>query len=63
MALVPQQDVIVIRGPYSHASRAYDEAPQQLKQRLESYPACRIISITCRGNMADYVLTAVVETV
>lgn len=63
MALVPQQDVVVIRGPYSHPSRSYDEAPQLLRQRLESYPACRIISITCRGNMADYTLTAVVETI
>ena len=63
MALVPQQDLVVIQGPYSHPSRSYAEAPALLRQRLESYPPCRIISITCRGNMADYTLTAVIETI
>jgi len=63
VALVSQQDVIVIQGPYTRASLSYVEAPELLRKRLESYPPCRIISITCRGNMADYTLTAVVDTV
>ena len=63
MPLIPQQDVIVISGPYKNAVGAYKEAPVLLQQRLEEYPPCRIISITCYGSMTNYVLTAVVETV
>ena len=62
VALLPQQDLVVVQGPYTRASLSYVEGPELLRKRLESDPPCRIISITCRGNMADYTLTAVAET-
>jgi hypothetical protein len=66
MPLVPQQDVVVITGPYQleQGQRAEDAAAVQLKQALESYPLCRIVSVSCgSGNMHAYSLTAVVETI
>lgn len=64
--LVPQQDVIVIEGPYIAASPKSVElqAAEILRDKLEDYPPCRIISISSNGGkMHAYSLTAVVETV
>jgi hypothetical protein len=65
MPLIPQQDIVVIRGPYQVApgQGTEDVAAQKLKLALESYPPCRIVSINGGGNLHAYVLTAIVETI
>jgi len=63
MPLIPQQDIIVISGPYKPIERSQEQAAELLKQALEAYPPCRIVSITGTGNLAAYRLTAVVETI
>jgi len=64
--LVPQQEVIVVVGPYQLAKgqSAQEAAAQKLKQILAAYPPCKIVSLTSGGGlMHAYNLTAVIETV
>lgn len=63
MPLIPQQDIIVVTGPYGKGRRPEDQAAAMLVDRLKEYPPARIISITGGGILHGYVLTAVVETV
>ncbi|MBN9613653.1 MAG: hypothetical protein J0H64_09405 [Actinobacteria bacterium] len=63
MPLIPQQDVLVIRGPYQQPMQPYEEAAELLKRALDNYPACRLISITAGGSMGPYSLTAAVYTI
>lgn len=66
MPLVPQQDVVVVMGPYNLArgGRAEDAAVVKLRAILEAYPPCRIVSLTAgAGLLHSYTLTAVIETV
>lgn len=63
MSLVPQQDIVVIEGPYQSPGTATAEAAELLRQTLETYPPCRIISITATGLGLSSRLVAVVETV
>lgn len=66
MPLVPQQDVVVVVGPYQLAAgqSAPEAAAQKLQQILAAYPPCRIVSLTSGGGIGHvYTLTAVIETV
>lgn len=65
MPLIPQQSLIVVTGPYDLARGQSTEgaAATKLRAVLESYPPCRIVSVTGSGTMHGYSLTAVVETV
>jgi hypothetical protein len=58
MPLIPQQDIVVVNavGVGAQLSSAADE----LRKRLESYPPCRIISISAVGGRD---LVAVIETI
>lgn len=65
MPLIPQQDIVVIAGPYEVARGGTFQAAaaDKLKSVLEGYPPCRVIAISLDGVMAGTVLTAVIETV
>lgn len=65
MPLIPQQSVVVITGPYNLGRDQSTEEAAAVKLRavLESYPPCRIVSISGSGLVHGYSLTAVVETI
>ncbi|MBT2495075.1 hypothetical protein J7E45_05585 [Microbacterium sp. ISL-59] len=65
MPLIPQQDIVVVEGPYTLAKgqSTQNAAVQKLRLALASYPDCRIVSVTGSGVMHGYNLTAVIETV
>lgn len=66
MPLIPQQDIVVITGPYQLApGQAHQAAAvEALRATLDKYPPCRIVSITAGGGlMHAYNLTAVIETI
>lgn len=65
MPLIPQQTLVVINGPYKLAAGQSTEnaAAQLLRAQLDSFPPCRIVSITGSGLIHGYSLTAVVETI
>jgi len=62
MPLIPQQDVIVVEGLKNGSAAAHVEA---LRQKLDAYPPCRIISISVGTTQFGGVekLVAVVESV
>lgn len=64
--LIPQQDIIVVTGPYTLAKGQTHQsaAAEKLRAILMEYPPCRIVSITSGGGlMHSYNLTAVIETI
>lgn len=65
MPLIPQQNIVVVTGPYTlkPGQEPVQAAAEKLQAALENYPPCRIVSLTGNGNMHLYSLTAVVETV
>lgn len=65
MPLIPQQDVLVIVGPYhlTKGQSTQQAAADELRRVLDSYPPCRIVSLTGGGTLHSYALTAVIETV
>ena len=65
MPLIPQQDILVITGPYKPARGGSFEgaAVEKLRAALEGYPPCRIITFHISGSMHAVILTAVIETV
>ncbi len=62
MPLVTQQDIVVLEDLRNANANVYVEA---LRQKLETYPPCRIVSIAMVSNQFGAVskLVAVVETV
>lgn len=65
MPLIPQQTLVVITGPYTLArdQKPEEAAAAKLQAVLETYPPCRIVSVTGSGTIHGYSLTAVVETI
>jgi hypothetical protein len=66
MPLIPQQDILVVTGPYQLAKGQTHQAAaaEKLRATLTAYPPCKIVSITAGGGaMHAYVLTAVIETI
>lgn len=65
MPLIPQQSLVVINGPYNLSPGRSSEsvAAELLRARLESFPPCRIVSISGINLVTGYSLTAVVETI
>lgn len=65
MPLIPQQNLVVVTAPYDLARGESIESAAAVKLRavLESYPPCKIVSVTGSGTMHGYSLTAVVETI
>lgn len=65
MPLIPQQTIVVVTGPYTLArgQEPVEAAAVKLRAALESFPPCRIVSVSGSGMMHGYSLTAVVETI
>lgn len=64
MPLIPQQDIVVVAGPYPPGQSIPQAAAEELRKILSTYPPCRIVSITAGGGpLHAYNLTAVIETV
>jgi hypothetical protein len=72
MPLIPQQDIVVITGEHIRdwtalSTAVYPAAVDRLKELLEGYPPCRIVSLTCSGagpnSNSEFTLVAVVETI
>lgn len=66
MPLIPQQDIIVVEGPYPVGGR--DETSQvaaarKLRRILSEYAPVRIVSMTSSSNLHGHCLTVVVETI
>lgn len=60
MPLVPQQDIVSVQaGGFTSAAQLVPK----LKQALEAYPPCRIISISTLKDNGALVMTAVIETI
>lgn len=57
MALIPQQDLVTV------SSRDAESATKELRKLLESYPACRIVSLASHGQGGIFSIVAVVETI
>lgn len=58
MPLIPQQDIIYVPWRLSPGGERL-ESIDLLKKHLESYPPCRIVSITAD----NFALVAVIETI
>lgn len=65
MPLIPQQNIVVVTGPYTleRDQQPVEAATEKLQAILENYPPCRIVSISSTGTGHLYSLSAVVETV
>lgn len=64
MPLIPQQDVLYVEGPYQCPdSMKFEAAFAELKRRLESYPAMRIVSLQQGFKLTGHYLTVVMESV
>lgn len=63
MPLIPQQDIVVITPPYAPHLSTEEGVAQKLRERLESYPPCRVVSLSHYVWGSSFGLTAVVETI
>lgn len=66
MPLIPQQDVVVVNAltqDVPDGKPVSDFAADLLRQALDSYPPCRIVSITHKTSIDAFSLIAVVETI
>ena len=62
MALVPQQEIVSVVG--SLIGIGGPKADDLLREKLEEYPDCRIISIAAAATTVNSVLlVAVIETI
>ena len=64
MPLIPQQNIVVVSGPYSpkRGQDLVEAAAEMLQASLENYPPCRIVSISSNGTGHMYSLTCLLYT-
>lgn len=62
MPLIPQQDIVTVVG-FDSGGDSLQRLNQQLVTLLETYPPCRIVSISTQRLTGQMALTAVIETI